>query len=389
MKLKTAFALLIVCFISESIAGKSEDENFKPTISPYLKIQFWNVFSDGITVGEEISGNRFASYFRRGRFGVKGKALPELTYDLMLSLDNLGKDSFMSTKGAVNSGNITVWSAYFTYKLSKNSGWLNATGGYFLPHVSRESTTTPWSVSSLDKTENSCYIRQFVTGKTNGISPGINFGGMGNIGKPLLMYNIAIINRQDVPGIMNKSWSPVWLGHVMINFGQPEFKKYKYTFLNNLLKKQTSATLGVGFSDQGETDVFQTSKTFSADATIYFGCLKMDGEFSHLYRKNQFSYHANCAMVRAGYNFFVKKELVLEPMVMFEHFEGDENFNDASFFDGTDQKIDLGLNLISKTKNIKVNLHYVFHKGDGKKNHYINNDKYPGDYIVLGCQFLI
>ncbi len=383
--------LLILLFATfVATAGKTVQEKpFKPTITPYLKVQFWNVASQGVTTDDTEAASRFASYFRRGRFGVKGKVLPELSYDVMFSFDNLAKDGFSSTKGVVNAGAIAVWSAYFTYDLLPESNWLNITGGYLLPHLSRESTTSPWNTSSLDKAENSCYLRQFVTGKANGISPGINLGGLGDLGKQTLIYNVVLINRQDAVSIMETNWSPVLLGHFMLNFGDKEFSKYKYCFSNNLLKKQTSATFGLGFSTQGKTDVFKSSQSVSADVTIYLGHLKINGEYNHLIRKNNLEYNADCFMVRAGYNIFLEKNWVLEPTAMFETFQGDENFGDASYFNGTDEKLDVGVNLISTKKKVKVNIHYIHHSGDGTKNRYIKNSKYPGDYVSLGLQLII
>ncbi|MBN2636014.1 MAG: hypothetical protein JXR61_07075 [Prolixibacteraceae bacterium] len=389
MKLKIVVTCIFVSSFINIILGKEmEDSKFKPTATPYLKVQFWNVFSEGIHSENEISANRLASYFRRARFGLKGNLLPEISYDIMLSSDYLAKDDNLSTKGSASTA-ISVWSFYFTWKVNPENDWLNITGGYFLPHLSRESTTSPWYTSSLDKTEASCYLRQFVTGKTNGISPGINIGGFGKIGKQTAVYNIAYINRQDKTSIQTKNWFPVVLGHFMLNFGDSEFQKYKYTFSNNLLRKQTSATFGLGFSTQGKTDAFTYTSTFNADATIYLGSLKIDGEYSQLIRRNEYYYQANCVSVRTGYNIFLKNNWVLEPTAMVEMFSGNEASSDASFFDGKDKILDLGINLISAKRNVKVNLHYVFHEGEGTKNHYINNNSRPGNFAVLGIQYII
>jgi len=390
MKFKIAATMLMVPFFGKYVLGtETQEEKFKPTISPYLKVQFWNVYSEGVRSPEEITQSRLASYFRRGRAGLAGNLLPNVNYNLMLTFDYLAKDENLSTKGSSNTGTVNVWSFYFTWKLSQENDWLNVTGGYFLPHLSRESTTSPWTVSSLDKSETSCYLRQFVTGKTNGISPGINIGGTGKIGIPTLLYNVACVNRQDKTSIQAANGSPAFLGHLMVNFGDAEFQKYKYTFSNNILRTQTSATFGFGFSKQGKTDVFESSSTIGADATIYLGSLKMDGEYYRLSRKNESKYNAECVMGRLACNIFLKKNWVLEPVVMFESFSGDDNYSDSSFFDGRDQITDLGVNLISKPKNIKVNLHYVFHDGDGTINHYISDGATPGNYAVLGIQFII
>ncbi|HYQ57515.1 MAG TPA: porin, partial [Draconibacterium sp.] len=389
MKFKGILILLLLAGLVATAGKIVQEKPFKPTITPYVKVQFWNVVSQGVTTDDEVAADRFASYFRRGRLGVKGNVLPELSYDVMLAYDNLAKDGFSSTKEVMNAGAVTLWSAYFTYDLHCESDWLNVTGGYFLPHLSRESTTSPWTTTSLDKTENSCYLRQFVTGKANGISPGINLGGLGELGKQTLIYNVSIINRQDVVSITEANWSPVFLGHVMLNFGDKEFSKYNYCFSNNTYKEQTSATFGVGFSTQGKTDIFERTQTISADVTIYLASLKIDGEYSHLYRDNNLEYTADCFMLRTGYNIFLKNCWILEPSAMFEKFTGDKNYDDVSYFDGSDKKLDVGVNLISAEKKVKVNLHYVYHDGDGIKNRYIKNTIHPGNYISLGLQLKV
>ena len=366
-------------------AEEDPDKEFKPSIIPYLNVQFWNVYSGSVQTSESELAEQMAFYFRRIRPGIKGEVLPGFSYNLMLTLDYLGIPENISTKGKAPGG-VNVWSFYMTYKLSKTTGWFNLTGGYFLPHVSRESTTSPWTVSSLDKAEMSNYIRYFVTGKNNGVAPGINLGGTGKVGKSWLVYNLAVVNRQDATSIQAKEWSPVTMGHAMINFGAPELKKYKYTFSNNQLRKQTSFSLGAGFSKQGKTDVFESSGTYGFDMLAYLGGLKVDGEYYRLLRKTDEQYKATCLMGRLSYNFFLKNGLVLEPVIMYEQFLGD---NTGAYFDGKDKRLDLGVNLISIARKVKLNFHFVFTDGEGENNRYIKDGRHPGNYAVLGMQFQI
>ncbi|MFV0592372.1 MAG: porin [Draconibacterium sp.] len=384
MKLKFTVTLVCISFAVKFVSAEERDDEFKPTITSYLNVQFWNAFSESVQTTDGELAARSAFYFRRIRPGIKGEVLPRLSYNLMLTLDYLGIPENISLKGKAPGG-VNVWSFCMTYKVGK-SDWLNVTGGYFLPHISREATTSPWTVSSLDKAETSNYLRYFVTGKANGVAPGINIGGTGKAGKSFLTYNFAMVNRQDATSIQTEQWSPVFMGHGMITFGAPELKKYKFTFSNNQLRKQTSLSLGAGFSKQGQTDTFKSSGTYSFDLMAYFGSLKIDGEVDRLVRKTSEKYEASCLMGRMSYNIFLKKGLVLEPTVMYEHFTGDDT---GAYFDGKDSRLDLGINLISIVRKVKLNLHYVLFDGEGENNRYVKNGRYPGNYAVLGLQFQI
>lgn len=385
MKVKTLIIALFLLPFAKCVLGEEKEEKFKPTITPYLKVQFWNAYSESLHTSDGDLAARMAFYFRRIRPGIKGYVLPGLSYDLMLTLDYLGIPENISPKGQAPGG-VNVWSFYMTYHLSKNTDWLNLTGGYFLPHISREATTSPWTVSSLDKAETSNYIRYFVTGKANGVAPGINLGGTGKAGASHIIYNVALVNRQDATSIQTKEWSPVFMGHAILNFGAPEFKDYKYVFSNNQLRKQTSLSLGAGFSKQGQTDVFKSSATYGFDVMAYFGSLKFDGEYYRLLRKTDDNYKGSCLMGRLSYNVFLKKGLVLEPAIMYEQFLGDDT---GAYFDGKDKRLDVGVNLISIAQKVKLNFHYVMFEGEGQNNRYIKNGKYPGNYAVLGLQFQI
>ncbi|MGD9931829.1 MAG: porin [Mangrovibacterium sp.] len=367
----------------------AEEPLVKPTAKPYANLQYWTMYSEGLESGGEVAAGRAASYFRRGRIGLKGKLMETLTYDIQCSFDLLGKDPNLSSKGKANTGDIALWSAYGTYSVLPESDWLMVTVGTFLPHLSRESVTSPWTTSSLDKSETSCYLRQFVTGKTNGICPGVNVGGMGGVGKSQLLYNIAFITRQENTSITSENWSPVFLGHVILNVGDKEWSSYKYCLSGNSLKKQKLMSVGFGASTQGKTDIFESSVTYGADVLIYLNGLKLDGEYYLLNRKTLDDYLASCLMVRASFNFFIKKDWVLEPAIMLNQFTGDDTFQDASFYDGQDRIIDAGINLISAKRKLKLNLHYMNRAGSGTKNYRVGSSGAYGDYINFGIQLMI
>lgn len=380
---------VIYLLVLASTSVKAVEPLLKPTIQPYANIQLWNVYSMDYEITGEAVPDRFSTYFRRGRVGLKGQLMERLTYNVQCAFDYLGKPDNLSSKGKVNASTISLWSAYFTYQPLEKTQWLMLSGGTFLPHLSRESVTSPWTTSSLDKGETSCYLRRFVTGKTNGICPGVNIGGLGDVGKNQLLYNIAFVSRQDNSSFTKTEWSPLFLGHAVFVIGDKEWPTYKYTFSGNPLKKKTSLSIGAGGSTQGKTDVFESSSTYGGDFLLVLGSLKLDGEYYWLKRENTTEYLATCQQLRGSYNLFLKNNWVIEPAIMLCRFVGDDTYQDASFYDGDDNLLDMGVNFIAPKHQIKINLHYVTRNGEGTTNHRVNSSGTYGDYINLGIQLKI
>ncbi|MGQ8337004.1 porin [Sunxiuqinia sp. A32] len=381
---------LITYFLVLAFTGVFASEPLlKPTLQPYAKIQFWNVYSQNFEVeGVDVS-DRFASYFRRGRLGLKGHLMDRLNYNIMCSFDYLGKSENLSSKGKANANTISLWSAYFTFQPAEKSQWLMITGGSFLPHLSRESVTSPWATSSLDKGETSCYLRQFVTGKTNGICPGVNIGGLGDIGKSHLLYNVAMISRQDNSSFTKSKWSPLLIGHTVLTIGDKEWSSYKYTFSGNPMKTQRFLSIGAGGSTQGKTDAFQSSSSYGVDFLLLLNNFKLDGEYYWLHRENTTCYLATCFQLRGSYNFFLQNGCILEPAVMFCRFNGDDTYPDASFYDGEDSLLDTGVNLISIKQKTKFSIHYIYRTGEATSNHRVTSGGTYGDYLNFGIQLVI
>ena len=381
---------LLVCLLGLSATLAFGQTEFKPTIKPYLNVQLWNVYSFNYTQEGQQLGNRYSPYFRRGRAGLTGNLLPEISYNAQFYFDYLGKEEFASSKGTPNPGTISVWTIFFTWKVFSDSELLNITSGSFLPHVSREAATSFWSVTSLDKAETSCYIRQFISGKTNGVCPGINIGGLAKINsKAMVNYNVAIINRQDKPSMMNDYWSPVFLGKLMLSLGSPEWKSYRFTHRNDFYQNKKMVTFNLAASNQGRTDAFLQSSTYGGDMLVHIGIVQFLGSYYKLYRKNETTYRATCSTIKGSANFALKHGWILQPNFMFDFFEGEDNYTDASFFDGTDKILDSGLNAISSSGNLKIGLHYIAHSGGGTKNHFVKSGLKTGDYCCLAIQMKI
>jgi hypothetical protein len=373
-------------------AGKPLTLNsFEKSVVPFIGIQAWNTLSNDNRIDGEAVDNRYAVYFRRARIGLKGRPVERLYYNIHLSADCLGKDQYLSSRGSSNSGTIKIWSAYATYRLSASSEWLNLTTGYMLPHMSRESTTSPWAMSSLDKSETSCYLRRFATGKNNGISSGLNFGGTGSLGQKLsACYNVAVISNMNGGTTQGKEYAPLFLGHAFITFGAPERKSYKYTTADNVLNNNSFVSVGVGGSYQDECDFFEKNTTISTDLKVNLKGFHFVGEYNKMKRKSTVTYEASAFLIRSGYNIDWNHTGILEPTVCYRTFSGDDNGKEAIFFTGEDNQWDIGLNWWLNTKKIKLNVHYLINSGDGNNiSMKESDDSIRGDIAVVGLQVVL
>ena len=390
MKKYTITILVLLIATYSAFCFNPDEKEFKPSIKPYLNLQVWNIYSSGnMKNGEEVQ-NRFVSYFRRGRFGAKGYFAPTISFNAQFYFDYLAKDADVASKGTPNASTIGVWSANIIWKVFENSEFLYLTGGTFLPQISRESVTTPWSVSSLDKAETSCYLRQFITGKTNGICPGVNAGGLINIASRFQMvYNVAVVNRQDKTSIMVNNWSPVVLGRVEFVLGDPENNGYKYGISPVPDNKNKNLILGLGSSGQGETDAFKKSSTLGADLSMSYNFFKIESSYFKLFRKNISDYQGNNFCFKMSSAITIQNKWIFQPAFMFDWFKGDAGYSDAMFFDGTDRLFDFGINAWNPSQKIKIGLHYLNHSGNGTSNHFISSGAKPGDYCCLSVQLQI
>jgi len=356
------------------------DENSEKKFIPIVSIESWATYS----TDEEVKG---ASYedrgdvsFRRFRFGAKGAPYSWMKYSFQLHLDRLGEDNFAATKGKY--GGLGVWNAFITAKLLKKSDLLNIHAGYFWAAISREFNTSPWAVSSFDKTRANWYMRNFITGTGNGIESGIALGGMKNFDGFGIGYRVG--TYEPLAYASAKYASRLYTGRLMLSVGDPEQKKYGYMLCGNQWGKRNGVTVGVGASSQSDgvlTDstFFDNSTAYGADLAVDLKGVRLEGEYFKFNRTADGSddfdgteYH-----VRASYNFILAGKYI-EPAVMYEKYEG-EGAKGLYKYIGDDTTIDFGVNWYANKDKLKLALHYIIQDGSTSPN--------IGDYVGLSCQF--
>jgi hypothetical protein len=171
-------------------------------------------------------------FLKQGRFGVKGKALPFLSYSTLFAFDNLGKDQFT---GSLGTGQATTNATFQLYDLSMtyilDSNFANITFGYFRPQSGHENIAPDAGVNSLDKGLTSLYLRSFLTGRTSGRETGINFGGFYNRAWFGIAYNVgafdpvqALIAGTDGG---SRKWHPLAMGRLAVSFFDADMSSYR------------------------------------------------------------------------------------------------------------------------------------------------------------------
>ncbi|WP_372776317.1 porin [Mangrovibacterium sp.] len=387
VKFFIGFCVLLFTLASPSLGQSPEEKNSTfaftkfqkdKAFSPIVGVQTWVTYS----MGEEKNGTQYANRadasFRRLRLGAKGAPYAWLRYQFELHLDRLGEDPNASTKGSYSG--LNIWKAFLTAKLTKND-LVHLHIGYYWTGVSLDYVTSPWSVSSFDKTRADWYLRNFVTGKGNGIESGFGLGGLKNFEGFGINYQVGAFLPQAFSGTENAN--PLFTGRFMFTFGDPEQKTYSIRHSGNHWNARNGVTIGlagstIGKVDNGNGTVFNSSNTYGADISACAGGLKIEGEYYKMKREatgfDDFS--GTAWFVRCGYNIPVKETFV-EPTFTIDKFDGEGETSLYSYI-GDDITFDIGVNwYLNKTK-LKLALHYLNQKGSASSN--------VGDYIGMAMQ---
>ena len=346
--------------------------------TPIVAVESWLTYS----MGEEKSGVEYANRadvsFRRVRFGAKGSPYSWLSYEIELNLDRLGEDTYASTKGSYSG--LDIWKAFVTAKLTRDD-LIHLHLGYYWAAISLDYITSPWSVSSFDKTRADWYLRNFMTGKGNGIESGFGFGGLKNFDGFGINYQIGAFEPEAFSGPEHAN--PLVTGRVMLSFGDPEQKTYKIRHGGNHWNARNGVTLGLGGATIGKVDngagtAFNKSNAYGADISATTGGLKVEGEYYKMKREatGYDNFKGTEWFVRCGYNIAVNGTFV-EPTFTYEKYEG-EGEKTLYKYIGDDKTFDIGVNWYLDKDKLKLGAHYVNQKGSTSSN--------VGDYIGLSLQ---
>src|SRR5262245_42133895 len=76
-------------------------------------VQVWDIASFEMSSPDAVD-KRNDIYFRRGRFGLEGKLRQDISFNLSVAYDGIGRDPFTPTSGTANAGDnrdLFIWDA--------------------------------------------------------------------------------------------------------------------------------------------------------------------------------------------------------------------------------------------------------------------------------------
>ena len=385
------FCLSYVLLVFYPIVGQSEwgkASKFMGTvkIEPILSFQFWTTYTQHLKVFNtslmqiEPVEDRLNFQFRRGRFGFKGQMSDQFRFTFIGAYDLTGRDLFSATSGGFNTGSLPglgLWDAFGEWKLSRKKEWLNLTFGWFRPQFSRESITAVWATSSFEKAMSQNYIRIHLTGLGSGRATGLNVGGLlvNKNDKVIAQYNIGVFSPQwlkysgNSAGINNALLTSA---RMVFFIGDPEMKKYGISYQTNYFNKRKGLSLGISYAYQGQTDLFYSNSSIQPDILFNWGSFNLDAEWNFMQRStinNVEKYKDGTGHIRFSNNVNVLG-LFLEPTFMYVRYQGglkreDQILaNSLALSSGTDENIDLGINLYFNQNKFKLAFHHTWNKGN-------------------------
>lgn len=409
----------------------AQDQLF--TVQPFAQIQLWSAYSVGQQVYDaekqqyEAVDNRWNLQIRRGRMGLKGKAYKRLSYNFTLAYDFIGRDVLAAPVGGTNPNNpsLFIWQAFAQYQLCKGKEWAYLTAGFFPPQLGRESMTSAFATTSLEKTITQRYVRRHLVGSGPGRAMGLNIGGLMLQGDKFgLNYNLGLFSPNTTePKSSNtfgnsagNEYHPLLLGRVVLYLGDPEQTQYKTSYKINYFGKRKGLSIGLGASHQGNTELFEYSQDLAIDLLAHYGAFNLDGEWHWMQRggtegggttQQYFSYLSQTGHIRASVNLPLKKERTyLEPVASVAHFggatdaTGQAHARQVGSFSGAETSFDAGVNWYMSNNKIKIALHYTWGEGDhgatgpgSTPNEFFNQPGLGpirrGDWLGLGVDVLL
>lgn len=398
MKATIHHSLVILALLLWSSATLTAQDYFlkrRPDyrIEPILAMQIWSTYTQHTKVFDAATGQyeavdpRWNTMLRRSRFGFKAQPYDNLKVKALLAIDGVGRDALSGVMGPANNGPnpvVRLWTFHIDWKISQGEG-LHLMAGYHLPQFSRESITSPWNVTALEKSFSQSYIRRHLTGINPGRAPGLSLNGLflDEDRKLGLNYSVGLFNP-TFPTMGGNStgthFSPLYTARGVLYVGDPEMKKYSDGHKVNYFGKRNGVSIAANGSYQGKTDLFDNSYAVGTDVLFNWGDLNVDGEMLWLFRSGKrplpndgvrdFTYGNRTGYVRAGYNFLIAGKYLIAPVVMYKFMHGgmDEDPQlDAStvkMHSGIDETVDVGVNWFVEGNKMVVKLHYIWNSGD-------------------------
>lgn len=389
--------ILVVLFFTLYLSLFSQAESWKEKlpdfeIKPSINLQLWSSYTIGQEVYDEDTGqynvvdDRLNFQLRRSRLGFKGQIYNNLKFNLTTAFDLVGRDVLSGTEAGSNNGSspkLRLWNAYLQWKIIPGSEKLNLITGYFPVHIGRESITSAFRSTSMEKSWSQNYLRRHLTGIGPGRAIGANVGGLflSESGNIHWGYNLGIFNpafRDYNNNSVGDDYSPLLAGRLTVYIGDPEFRKFKIGHKVNYFGKRHGLSIALAGAHQGSSSLFKSNQAVGTDFLLNLGPLNIDGEWHYLLREGEasgngeidtYGTRAGTGYLRTSYNLLLKHEFVLEPVAMIVRFngamdaEGQENAERLQAFAGEETIVDLGVNFYFNP-DLKLSLHYTHRDGD-------------------------
>lgn len=331
---------------SKTVKNWMEKDNY--SLQPVLGLQLWSSYTMGAKVYDEPLGqyvavdNRFNTQLRRSRLGVKGTAFERLRFNFTAAMDLVGRDVFGGTEGGMNNGGspaFRLWNAYIQWQLCSKREILYLTVGYQVPQIGRESTNAALRSSSMEKSWSQNYLRRHLVGTGPGRTMGINLGGLlyKNNRRLNWTYHLGVFNAMTAQqrNSTGRAHAPLLVGRLITHWGAPVSKRYRLGGKTNFRGQRKGLSLGVAGARQGATDIYLANHAASLDLLFNWGPLNLDGEWTFLWRKGastepyevspSFTVRAQTGYLRLSYNIFLQNQTVLEPVLMWMLFTGEDS----------------------------------------------------------------
>lgn len=358
-------------------------------IKPVVAFQLWSTYTIDQMVFDEATNvftkvdNRFNFQLRRSRIGLKGNFTKRLAFNFVGAVDLVGRDLLAATEGGSNNGSnpsFRLWNAYVLWKGLHKKESFNITFGYMLPQIGRESITSAFRSTSMEKAWSQNYLRRHLVGIGPGRALGLNVGGIirRKEKKIALRYDIGFFNPvfQSLSGNSTGLRSSLLLvGRGVIELGGPSAKTYSLGHKVNFFGKRKGVSIGIAGATQGSTDLFAQNKAVGMDLLLNWANFNMDADWTWLFRNstnktssiNAYQAISNTGYLRLSYNFNLK-EHVWEPVAMLMQFRGamdhlpQEQSKTLKQNSGIDIAFNLGMNYYINP-NLKLSLHYTLRDG--------------------------
>ena len=409
--------LLFLCWSLQ--AQEIQEAQEKLVVQPILALQLWSTYTTDQQLFNadlqqlEAVDNRVNFLLQRTRLGAKGSYGSRWVYDLTGSLDFVGRDVLAGTFGASNNGPsplFRIWNALVQYKASPQSEHLYITFGYQGPQMFRESITSPFSVSSFEKSFTQNYSRRHVVGTGPGRAVGMNIGGFfkgEGDQKIAFNYDVGIYNPRFTALSGNSTgqqYSPLLTGRIGIHIGDPEYSKYSRGHKFNYRGKRNGVTLSLTGNRTGATNLWDSNESYGIDVLANFGPINIGGEWMQLVRELEDTRStASAGFARISYHMPLKNTKVFEPVITYFFLAGATAQADQEAaialgtFSGRDNYIELTMNYYMSPK-ARFSLSYTLRDGEAGDldSSLVNNNFFQqggagaierGSYLGIGLLF--